>query len=300
VQAFQHILSGDAPAVDLVLMDLHMPVMGGIEATRRIRELPQGKNLPIVAMTAAVMAEDRERCRAIGMVDFIPKPVEPEDIVKVLSTYTQPHSEQSAAGAPPVPAGEPVLELAQGLRRLDGDRVLQQRLLRNFVDSYRNLIPRLNALLTEGSTDAAIDLIHSVKGIGANLSAIALSEACRRLLEELMAAAPLASRAAFETTLALTLVQMDIQIAGYVQPGRYVLGVEGLLTLSEMLVSLEPYIASQEIIPDALLAACQHLAEANLPGSPLLRELQHHVDRFEHADALATLAVLKAKYLEPR
>ncbi len=283
---------------DLVLMDLHMPVMGGIEATRRIRELPQGKNLPIVAMTAAVMAEDRERCRAIGMVDFIPKPVEPEDIVKVLSTYTRGAIERP--GAPPLAlqAGEPILELVQGLRRLDGDRVLQQRLLCNFVDSYRNLIPRLNALLNEGSTDDAIDLIHSVKGIGANLSAIALAEACRRLLDELMAAAPLASRSAFETTLALTLVQMDIQIAGYTAPGRPQLETGGVLSLEEMLRSLEPYIASQEIIPDALLAACQHLVDANLPGSPLLRELQYHFDRFEHADALATFAVLKAKYQE--
>jgi len=88
-------------AFDLVLMDLHMPVMGGIEATRQIRELAQGQNLPIVAMTAAVMAEDRERCLAIGMVDFIPKPVEPEDIVRVLRTYTPPGAE-----IPPAALGE--------------------------------------------------------------------------------------------------------------------------------------------------------------------------------------------------
>ena len=72
-----------------------------------------------------------------------------------------------------------------------------------------------------------------------------------------------------------------------------------MLPLAEMLAALEPYVASQEIIPDVLLAACQHLADADLPGSPLLRELQHHFDRFEHADALATFALLKAKYGEP-
>jgi two-component system sensor histidine kinase/response regulator len=194
--------------------------------------------------------------------------------------------------------GEPILELVQGLRRLDGDRVLQHRLLCNVVDSYRNLIPRLNALLTEGDTDGAIDLVHSVKGIGANLSAIALAEACRRLLDELTASAPLLSRPGFEATLALTLVQMDIQIKGYVAPGRPALGAAGLLSLADLLASLEPYVSSQEIIPDVLLAACQHLADANLPGSPLVRELQYHFDRFEHADALATFAVLKAKYGE--
>ncbi|MES2318017.1 MAG: response regulator, partial [Pseudomonadota bacterium] len=285
---------------DLVLMDLHMPVMGGIEATRRIRELPQGKNLPIVAMTAAVMAEDRERCRAIGMVDFISKPVEPEDIVKVLINYTRSGVHQDTGGAPLIEGSEPILELRQGLRRLDGDRALQQRLLCNFVDSYRKLLPRLNALLTEGNTEGAIDLIHAVKGICANLSAIALSEACRRLIEELTAGAPLASRSSFEATLAETLVQMDMQIARYVHPSLPVAKGDSLLTLEQMLDALEPFIAGQEIIPDELLAACQRLSDANLPDSALLRELQHHFDRFEHADAMATFAVLRARIVEVR
>ena len=285
-------------AFDLVLMDLHMPVMGGFEATRQIRELAQGKKLPIVAMTAAVMAEDREHCLAIGMVDFIPKPVEPEDIVRVLRTYTQPGAEILPPAPPMVQEGEPVLDLVKGLSRLDGDHALQQRLLLSFVECYHDLTQRLDALLTEGNTSEAIELIHAVKGVASNLGAVALTEASHRLLEELRSGALLDCSVAFDAILAETLRQMQQHIDGYVQPGRIKAVTTASVSLKEALVSLEPFIIGQEIIPDALLVFLQQLAYADLPYSPLVRELQHQIDNFEHPEALATLKLLKTQYPE--
>jgi PAS domain S-box-containing protein len=74
----------------VVLMDLHMPVMDGLEATRRIRALPSGAGVPVIGMTAAAMADDRARCFAAGMVDHLAKPVMPEQLLEVLLRWVAP------------------------------------------------------------------------------------------------------------------------------------------------------------------------------------------------------------------
>lgn len=75
---------------DAVLMDLHMPEMDGFEATRQIRALPAGREIPVIAMTAAVMAEDRQRCAELGMNDFVAKPIEPDELLRSLTRWIAP------------------------------------------------------------------------------------------------------------------------------------------------------------------------------------------------------------------
>ena len=75
---------------DAVLMDLHMPEMDGFEATRQIRALPAGREVPVIAMTAAVMAEDRRRCAELGMNDFVAKPIEPDELLRSLARWVAP------------------------------------------------------------------------------------------------------------------------------------------------------------------------------------------------------------------
>lgn len=72
---------------DLVLMDMQMPVMGGVEATVALRKLPQLRNLPVIAMTANVMAQDRQQCLDAGMNDFLVKPIEPDRVWEVLARW---------------------------------------------------------------------------------------------------------------------------------------------------------------------------------------------------------------------
>jgi two-component system sensor histidine kinase/response regulator len=73
-----------ATAYDLILMDMQMPVLGGVDATKIIRQLPQRQRVPILAMTANAFDEDRKACYAAGMNDFITKPVVPEKLYEML------------------------------------------------------------------------------------------------------------------------------------------------------------------------------------------------------------------------
>ena len=79
----------EANDYDLVLMDMQMPVMDGIEATRVIRSDPRFETLPIIAMTANAMAADRDRCLEAGMNDHLPKPIDPEELFRVLAHWTK-------------------------------------------------------------------------------------------------------------------------------------------------------------------------------------------------------------------
>jgi PAS domain S-box-containing protein len=87
-QALRMVLSAAQPTYDAVLMDLHMPVLDGISATRAIRQHPYLLQMPIIAMTADVMPEDRQRCLDAGMIDHISKPIDPALLYKILARHT--------------------------------------------------------------------------------------------------------------------------------------------------------------------------------------------------------------------
>jgi CheY-like chemotaxis protein len=73
----------------LILMDMQMPVMNGFEATEKIRQLPEYKDTPIIALTAFAMKGDREKCLEAGATDYIPKPIDSQEFIEKVKHYTE-------------------------------------------------------------------------------------------------------------------------------------------------------------------------------------------------------------------
>ena len=179
-QALQALSEG---RFDAVIMDMHMPVMNGLEATRLIRQQSASPEIPIIAMTASAMQGDRERCLAAGMNDYIAKPVDPDLMYAVLRRWLRPEAgertQRSAARAPAVETAMPVLEgieTAEGLNRLGGDQKLYRRLLQKYHTNYADAGERLGQALAAGDVEAAQHLAHSLKSVSGNIGARAVQQ----------------------------------------------------------------------------------------------------------------------------
>ncbi|MBF0529839.1 MAG: response regulator, partial [Deltaproteobacteria bacterium] len=174
---------------DLLLMDVQMPVMDGYQATREIRKNPKFKNLPIIAMTASAMIQDKENALASGMNDHVSKPIEPKELFATLVKYIAPRPQISAEISPP-PALEPStspitsvpsetddvialagLDVTLGLKRVGGNKKLYRKLLVKFHDEYQRATTEIKTAFENGDRELAQRLAHTAKGVAGNIGA---------------------------------------------------------------------------------------------------------------------------------
>nr|WP_252727148.1 response regulator [Paracoccus sp. C2R09] len=167
-----------------VLMDLQMPRMDGLTATRRIRQRHDSQELPVIAMTSHAFHEEGQRCLDAGMNDHIAKPVDPERLIRVLRRHLR--GDAAPEARPTGPSGDlpdrlGPFDLAAALRRLSGKEALLRRLITDFAREHADDVALLDDLVARDDQEAAHRRIHSLKGVAASLGLDDLSAEAGRL-----------------------------------------------------------------------------------------------------------------------
>lgn len=174
----------------IVLMDIQMPVMDGYEATIRLRGMEQGHHLPIIAVTAHALDEDRARCLELGMNDHVSKPLDSDVLIAAImrvigsASYADPEIADPSMPQSPVnqsPWDRAGINREQALARLLHKEDLLISILKEYLDEYIDFIPKMEEALGAFDTQLAIQMAHTLKGASGNVGAKDVYERARDL-----------------------------------------------------------------------------------------------------------------------
>lgn len=281
---------------DMVLMDLQMPEMDGYEATRRIKAIPDYRALPVVVMSAAVMPEERARCRFAGADDFVAKPVDPNDLERVLVKWLKHSNVKAVARGVDLGGGFsntvelpdlPGFDIGRALRQVDGNAVLLRRLLVGFAEEHGNSSTQFDRLMQEGRYDEAAAMLHTIKGLAGHLGADSLSRAAAALERDL----PSGSDSDLYQSFIEQLQQAVDAIADSLtamETSDVQLSDADEKAVAQVLNDLLPFVEEQELIPETSLEALSMLHRSGHTGE-MLKRLREQLDRFDYSGASATI-----------
>jgi len=281
---------------DIVLMDMQMPVMDGVTATRAIRKLPGLAELPIVAMTANAMEGDRRRCLEAGMNDHVAKPVEPDDLWQALLKWVKVRhavaGPKRTASRPEtgsqIPSDIAGLDSEAGLRRVLGKKPLYLSMLRKFVAGRRHAVADLRAALDRGDVETAERIAHTTKGVAGNIGATEVLELAAAVERAVNGREPRDKVAtlvdALELPLGRLIAALERSLPVEVAKAHAAVDAETLRAVRETLEGLLAYDDSEAV---DVMDANADLIRAAFPNHA--RRIEDAIKTFDFATALAVL-----------
>jgi PAS domain S-box-containing protein len=262
---------------DLIFMDMHMPVMDGLEASARILKLDA--NIPIVAMTANIMSNDRELYKMNGINDCVGKPFTSQELWRCLMKYFNPINWQTV----------------EENQRKQAEDELHKKLVTNFAKDNRNRFGEITQALSAGDIELAHRLAHTLKSNAAQLGKALLSQAAANVELQLKGGQNLVTpqqMTALESELNAALTELSAEIKTdtslrpyeVVEPNREPVNAE---FEKELFEKLEPMLEMGNL-------ECREYI-GRLLGIPGTEQLRQHIEDLDFEDALATIAELKKK-----
>jgi two-component system sensor histidine kinase/response regulator len=298
----------------LVFMDMQMPVMDGHQATAAILKIPRLAGIPIVAMTAHAMAEERAQCLAEGMKDHITKPIDPDILLQTVQKWGHkqegvaapapaaptPASQPAPAAAttaapPPAPAaiGEiPGVDMEKGIARVGGKRDFYIRILQKFADSKAETPKEVRDALQAGDSTLASRVAHTLVGIAANVNASGVEAAARKVEHAINKAEPAATIAALIDEMEAILTPVIAGIRKAFSPaenaggGAETVAVD-MAQVSKICKSLATLLAADDPAAGPLLDANAALLKAALGDA--FANMAGKIRSFDYDEALEVL-----------
>jgi len=283
---------------DLILMDVQMPVMDGLQATRAIRRLPRHATTPIIAMTADAFADDKARCMAAGMSDYVAKPFEPDDLLALIRKWTTGAGQEgqqplSAAAAAWHEYGNVAgIDFNRGMLIAHGKPERYDGLLRSFVEEAASDLARVREGHACGALATARRTCHALKGAAALVGATRMQAIVQRLEQTMNASAPPGAIEALcdEIDAARTAIEayLDAKAARTPAPACRQLTTEEESNAVSALTVLAAYLASGDMRANRCLADTMPSICAYLGGTA--ETLRQQVDSFDYEAASQTLS----------